>query len=246
MCRNAKIKHGQKKKKLAWCFQTSVKQWQEPAWFSFGLAASSAQSKMRGPGQCWEPNPAGSGAAASSAAAPKAVLRTSYFPAREGQEIAWTLSKSLGQTQAWSSRLGVSASSDMWGWVPPQHTRQFCFGTLGYFSPPLVAHQGTLAFARRDACQGDLGFPKAPSVSVTEKNVCWWELDLIIICWPGFVIPVFLLTCSVPHVPGIMLAQVARGRWRQRGFLWHLISLALHWAKESFASFLSAVLEVAH
>lgn len=117
----------------------------------------------------------------------------------------------------------------------------------GVFQPASVqAHQGTLALARRDACQGDLGFPKAPSVSVTERNVCWWELDLIIICWPGVGIPVFLLTCSVPHVPGIMLAQVARGRWRQRGFLWHLISWDLHWAKESFASFLSAVLEVAH
>lgn len=75
MCKNAKIKHGNPPM-LAGCFQTSVKGWLQSGWFSFGLVASSAESKTRGSSGCQEPNPDHGVAAASGGGASEAVLRT--------------------------------------------------------------------------------------------------------------------------------------------------------------------------
>lgn len=226
MCKNAKIKHG-KNPMLAWCFQTSVKGWLQSGWFSFGLVASSAESKTRGSSGCQEPNPDHGVAAASGGGASEAALRTLCSSCEGGTGDSlnfvqiirsnWNLELVLFgcfcfQPSVRVTEVGLGSSSE--------HVKQLCW-LSGVFQPtssPLwqceLSHQAILALAKWYGYWSSLGFLKAPAASATVRNVCWWTLDLIIILWPGVVIPVFLLTCSVPYMLGMMVPEIAGGRWR--------------------------------
>lgn len=111
---------------LAWCFQTSVTGWLEFGWFSFGLAASSAESKTRGPGWCQEPNPDHGVAAGSGGGASEVVSRTfcSFCEGGTGDGLNFVQIVRSDTNLEVGFFLGVPASNllsewQTWGWVSP-------------------------------------------------------------------------------------------------------------------------------
>lgn len=115
-----------------------------------------------------------------------------------------------------------------------EHVKWLCW-LSGVFQPTGLPLWQRWAVTPGCACFGRTGWlsawpwlSKAPAVSATLRNVCWCELDLIIILWPGAVTPALLLTCSVPHLLDVMVAEGAGGRWMQKGFLWHSESPGIH------------------
>lgn len=141
MCKNAKIKHG--KKMLAWCFQTSVTAWLEFGWFSFGLAASSAESKTRGPGWCQEPNPDHGVAAGSGGGASEAVSRTfcSFCEGGTGDGLNFVqIIRSDANLEVGFFFLGVPASNllsvtDVGLGFSWEQVKWLCVGSLASFNP---------------------------------------------------------------------------------------------------------------